>query len=219
MNPQQNRRARVSSNTILIRLLFLLLTSSATLLICLAQEEVWGLGIAQAPAIAPAQESATENPTPLQNSALLPESWARKSAITSTMPIYPEEAIRLGISGVVYIRFETSPEGEVVRIKVKPTTQPLLSKAVVDAVKDWRFSPWRGPDGLAEPVFSRLAFNFVIITGIPNVGMYSPSPHQRATECLECSNSNKEMTQWRDWDEAWSNSHVRENDSPSAKSN
>lgn len=153
----------------------------------------------------PVQEK-NDNAISVQNSALLPESWARKAALTSPMPKYPEEAIRLGISEVVYIRFETSPEGEVLRIKVRPRTDPFLSKAVADAVQKWKFKPWPGADGLVETVFSRLAFRFDITNGVPQVGLHNPGPHSRPPECLECSNSNKEMDEWRDWERIWSKS-------------
>lgn len=54
----------------------------------------------------------------VKNHALLPEGIVRKLAIESPLPIYPEEAVRQNISGVVRIRIEISAEGEVLRIKV-----------------------------------------------------------------------------------------------------
>jgi TonB family protein len=135
--------------------------------------------------------------------ALLPESWARNSAIKTVMPIYPEEAVRLGISGVVHTKFETSPEGEVLRIKVKPRTDALLAKAVSDAVRQWKFKPWPRPDGLPEGVFSRLIFRFSINADQPQVELYSLEPDMRIDECLGCSNSAREMRQWRGWKEVF----------------
>ena len=55
---------------------------------------------------------------PKKSRALLPEAVARESAITVIMPIYPEEALKRGISGTVHIKLEVSAEGEVLRIKV-----------------------------------------------------------------------------------------------------
>ena len=191
------------------RLLLLVLFCTAVLL----GMDTLVRGITRARGEPTAQERMPEGVRSGQHSALLPESWARK-ALTKIMPTYPEEAVRLGVSGVVHVRFETSPEGEVVRIKAKPQTHPLLSKAVVDAVKDWKFKPWLGVDGRIEIVFSRLAFNFVMTNGVPHVEMLNPGPRQRATECLECSSSNKEMNEWRDWEEAWSKSDAGAIDSP-----
>jgi len=115
------------------------------------------------------------------------------------MPIYPEEAAREGIAGVVRIRFETTPAGEVEIIKVKPGTDPLLRKAVVDAVKEWKFKPWPGVERLV-PVFSRLGFHFIIGKGEPRVE-YDHEP--RAAICLACTSSYKEMIEWNEWEMAW----------------
>jgi TonB family protein len=145
-----------------------------------------------------------QNDGPDREFALLPESWARKSADNMNMPIYPEECERFGRSGVVRIRFETSPSGEVLRIKVQPHTDPLLKKAVVDAVKHWRFKPWLGLFRLEVPVISRLAFDFVIEKGEPQVELYNPGAPVTGGTCLACSNSHEEMIEWQEWDDAWS---------------
>ncbi len=166
---------RKATDPVFVRLLFLLLISLATSPRCLAQN---GFG---------------------KDSALLPESWARKSAINAVMPIYPEEAAREGIAGVVRIRFETTPAGEVEIIKVKPGTDPLLRKAVIDAVKEWKFKPWPGVERLV-PVFSRLGFYFIIGKGEPRVE-YDHDP--RAAICLPCSSSRKELVEWDEWELAW----------------
>lgn len=173
---------RKATNPELAKFLFLFLMSSATPLMCLAQHE------------------------PGRDSSLRPESWARKSSVNAVMPIYPEEASRRGIAGVVRIRIETNPEGEVIRLKVKPDTDLLLRKAVVDAVKQWKFNPVLGVDRLEVPVFSRLAFHFIIKKGEPHVEMYDPGPRPPGNICLACSNSYKEMIEWKEWEEAWSKS-------------
>jgi len=117
------------------------------------------------------------------------------------MPTYPDPALREGIAGVVRIRFETNPEGDVAMIKVKPGTDPLLRKAVVDAVRQWKFARWIGADRLEVPVFSRLAFHFVIRKGEPQIEMYDPGRH--AAFCLACSSSRKELIEWNEWEVAW----------------
>ncbi len=121
-----------------------------------------------------------------KNSALLPESWARKSAANAVMPTYPNEAASQGISGIVRIRFETNPAGEVVTIKVKPGTDPLLKKAVIEAVRKWKFKPSFGVERQEVPVLSRLAFHFIVRNGEPQVEMYDPG--RRAPICLACLN-------------------------------
>jgi TonB family protein len=135
-----------------------------------------------------------------RNHALLPELTARRSAIEPVLPTYPEEAVRRNISGIIRIKIEISAEGEILRIKVKPRTNPLLTAAVADAVKQWTFKPWPGPDDTSRPVISRLTFRFTISDGQPNVAMYDPPPTS-PSECLGCYNSMMELHQWRDWEE------------------
>lgn len=161
----------------LIALAFLLLAISGPSMVCASQEQ------------------------PKKLHALLPESWARKFAIIKVMPAYPHEAVQQGVSGVVHIKFETSPEGEVLRIKVKPRTNPLLVKAVADAVKQWKFKPRLGLDGVYQPVFSRLIFHFSLSTGGPHVELYNPGPNPSDVQQLSYYNSARERREWREWDE------------------
>jgi TonB family protein len=133
--------------------------------------------------------------------AALPESWARASASTKVMPTYPDEAVRLNISGLVHIKLETNAAGEVLRIKVKPKTNSLLAQAVADAVTQWKFKPWPGPDGNHVPVFSRLTFDFRLNNQQPHVEMYDPGPLPSDIERLSYYNSAKEKREWRDWEE------------------
>jgi TonB family protein len=165
---------RKPTNLRIVKLLSLLLTVSLTPLICQAQEAG-------------------------RNFALLPESWARESSITRVMPIYPEEAVRHGISGVVHIKFETNSEGEVVRVKVKPGTDPLLAKSVAEAVKRWAFKTRPGPDGTPQPVISRLIFSFILNTDETRVEPYNPGPHAKDVQHIGYYNSAKEMREWREW--------------------
>lgn len=136
----------------------------------------------------------------VRNHALLPEITARKSAIEPVLPIYPDEAVQRGIFGVVRIMLEISAQGEVLRIKVKPRTNPLLKAAVVEAVERWKFRPWLGPDGTGEAVITRLAFRFDMTDGEAHAGMYDPlGPSE--IDCLGCSNSMLELRLWREWEE------------------
>lgn len=131
-----------------------------------------------------------------KNFSLLPESWAREAAVRTVAPDYPTAAIQRGISGVVHIKFETNTDGEVVRIKVKPHTEPLLAKAVAAAVKQWKFKARQGPEGSAKPVLSRLIFRFTLDAAEPKVGLFEPGPHPPDVQHLGYYNSAKEMREW-----------------------
>lgn len=57
-------------------------------------------------------------------------------------PVYPFKAKRLGISGAVTVTFRVGTDGGVSQIKiVKATPEGIFEKAVIDAVKRWRFKP------------------------------------------------------------------------------
>lgn len=135
----------------------------------------------------------------MRNYSLLPEGVIRKSAIEAPLPIYPAAAIERNISGIVRIRLTISAEGKVEKIKVKPRTNPILTRAVADAVRQWTFEPWIGPGYLPRAALGRLAFRFEITDGEGHVSMYDPQPEE--IECLGCSNSGFEFRQWREWPE------------------
>jgi TonB family protein len=157
---------------------------------------------------------ASQQDTSTKLNTLLPESSARKSAIKMVMPAYPEDAVRSRISGLIHIKLQISPGGDVLRIKVKPRTNPLLKQAVADAVKQWKFRSWHGANDISVAVISRLIFRFSLTDTESTVEMYTPKPDTRIDECLGCSNDARELREWREWEEIWSS----EEDSGSAPS-
>lgn len=80
---------------------------------------------------------------------LLPELTARKSATKTVMPTYPEDAVRAGISGLVHVKLQISRDGEVLRIKVKPRTNPLLRRALQMPSNSGRLN--RGMEQMTSP--------------------------------------------------------------------
>jgi len=63
--------------------------------------------------------------------------------ISDVKPVYPEEALKQGIQGLVLVEATTDEKGNVVAVKVLPgkNPQPLLEEAAVTAVKQWKFAP------------------------------------------------------------------------------
>jgi TonB family protein len=61
--------------------------------------------------------------------------------ITKVDPIYPEEARKQGISGVVILSVRSDEEGNIVGVKIVKSPHELLSKASVEAVKQWKYEP------------------------------------------------------------------------------
>jgi len=56
-------------------------------------------------------------------------------------PIYPEEARKEGISGVVILIVRSDEHGDIVGAKISKSPHELLSKASVEAVKQWKYEP------------------------------------------------------------------------------
>jgi TonB family protein len=74
--------------------------------------------------------------TPIQVAGDIQES----KLIFRVEPVYPEEAKRLGLNGIVKLRVLLNEEGQVDRI-VAQAGHPMLIRAAFDAVTKWRYSP------------------------------------------------------------------------------
>lgn len=147
----------------------------------------------------------------------LPEWWglyteaqARWDAITTVMPEYPKKAIQQGITGVVQVKIANDKQGRVAKIKIQPRVDPLLTKAVVNAVKQWMFKPQPDPKGSDRYHLSRLTFKFFITYGEGHVEMYtSPPGEERIGERLNDADSAKEVSEWNEWEQVWERSDDR----------
>jgi TonB family protein len=64
----------------------------------------------------------------------------QKNLVYSVTPLYPEVARKAGIEGNVVLRANISAEGLVADLKVL-SGPPVLARAAVDAVKQWRYNP------------------------------------------------------------------------------
>jgi TonB family protein len=56
-------------------------------------------------------------------------------------PVYPEEARKEGISGEVLLSVRSDEKGNIVGVKILKSPHKLLSKASVEAVKQWKYQP------------------------------------------------------------------------------
>jgi len=82
-------------------------------------------------------------------------------------PEYPAEAKKQGIQGTVILDAMINEKGEVIEIKpqtdkekVKEQPDPLLAKAAIDAVKQWKYEPYRDESGKVQPVRFSVTINF-----------------------------------------------------------
>jgi TonB family protein len=97
----------------------------------------------------------------------------RHQAITTPMPEYPEEAIAKNAQGLVDVAVLFDEEGKFKGMKVLESPNPMLSKAVEKALKDWTVrvgynSPY-AETRLPLRTFGELRFRFVIAAGVARV--------------------------------------------------
>jgi protein TonB len=73
-------------------------------------------------------------------------------------PDYPQIAINAKVEGVVILEATVGTDGAVRHVRVLRSS-PLLDKAAVDAVKQWRYSPLQ-LNGRAEPFILTVTVSF-----------------------------------------------------------
>jgi TonB family protein len=74
-------------------------------------------------------------------------------------PIYPEEARKEKISGIVLLDVTINEEGKVSAVKTKESAHPSLEKAAIDAVKQWEYVPMQ-MNGKSVAVITTITINF-----------------------------------------------------------
>jgi TonB family protein len=62
-------------------------------------------------------------------------------AVAMVRPVYPEKARKAGIEGVVILSARANEKGNVEEVMVLNSPDPILNKAAVDAVKQWKYEP------------------------------------------------------------------------------
>jgi TonB family protein len=134
-------------------------------------------------------------------SGFYPESYARKAAINTAMPIYPLDAVQRGITGVVQVKIAIDDQGKVAKIRIHPAIDPSLKSAIADAVDKWTF---RLRPELVVPgrnSLTRLTFQFSIKGDEPRVEFYQPGPGAKDSEHLGYWDGYRELRDWKKWEE------------------
>jgi TonB family protein len=74
---------------------------------------------------------------------MVDDEWTRPEPDGGNLsPVYPEDARRKGLEGVVVLRYLITRDGRVTRIKVVSGREPFVSAALA-AVRTWRYQPGR----------------------------------------------------------------------------
>lgn len=90
-------------------------------------------------------------------------------------PVYPAEAKEKRIQGPVVLEALINEKGEVVDVKaesdkamlekekVTEPFDPLLTKAAIDAVKQWKYEPYKDASGKVQPVRFSVVIRFKLM--------------------------------------------------------
>ncbi len=71
----------------------------------------------------------------------VPDRDQEKKLIKRVEPVYPENAQFIPVHGPVILEVVANEKGEVVGAKIVKGGNPVVQKPVLDAVKQWRYSP------------------------------------------------------------------------------
>ena len=123
------------------------------------------------PAPLPSQPVAALEPPPTISAPTVetrrPDPPAASAAVVTSavirqrrIPAYPAALANEGIEGQVIAVFYVGAGGKPDDVRIERSPHPLLSQAVVDALKGWRFDPARAADGSAVRTRMRLPFSF-----------------------------------------------------------
>jgi protein TonB len=61
--------------------------------------------------------------------------------IKKVQPAYPPNALRMRLEGAVQIQATIGKSGNIAAVKIL-SGEPILAKAAVDAVKQWKYKPY-----------------------------------------------------------------------------
>ncbi|HZQ23038.1 MAG TPA: energy transducer TonB [Terriglobales bacterium] len=84
-----------------------------------------------------------------QPRALAQQDDAPRKVVSRVLPVYPELARRMNISGTVRLQVTIAPNGRLKSAQVVGG-HPVLAKAATDAVEKWKWEP--GPHETTEAV-------------------------------------------------------------------
>src|SRR6202040_3412128 len=103
-------------------------------------------------------------PDPAQNKervVRVDEDGIRKSASKSTMPEYPDDAVKDRKQGVAVAELQYDGKGDVTEATILEAPASIIGQAVINAIKQWKFKP---STYKSEPISVRgkLTFYFVL---------------------------------------------------------
>lgn len=89
--------------------------------------------------------------------------------INKVDPVYPKLARRARVEGVVILNVRTDEDGRVDQVKVANSNDPFLTRAAIEAVKQWRYQPFYSK-GIRYPILFTVTVRFQLSHGEDDKG-------------------------------------------------
>ena len=103
-------------------------------------------------------QAAPTAPTPVLKTVKVSQGVSQGLVLKRVAPDYPAQARQLRIEGTVQLEATISKDGSVKNLKVT-SGHPILARAAVDAVKQWKYKPYL-LNGQAVEIDTQIAVNF-----------------------------------------------------------
>jgi len=84
---------------------------------------------------------------------------AAPKPVSRVMPIYPAQALKQRVRGIVVLRVLVDETGRPADVRVEQGARDDLNQAAIEAARQWRFEPGR-KDGHAVKAYARVRFPF-----------------------------------------------------------
>ena len=84
---------------------------------------------------------------------------SKPKIVKKVKPVYPEEAVKKRIEGVVSLEALIDKNGKVKDVRMVRSPDPLLTAAAEEALKQWVYEPYSGRGGCSEALFT-VTMNF-----------------------------------------------------------
>jgi TonB family protein len=120
--------------------------------------EIAGIPSAQSGAGLPNLVNSSTEPAPVLAAMSVSQGVSQGLIIKKVSPSYPANALRLRIEGQVELLATVSKKGDIATIKVL-SGDPNLTRAAVDAVKQWKYKPYL-LDGAPVEIQTQVTVNF-----------------------------------------------------------
>lgn len=78
----------------------------------------------------------------------------RPKIIRKVNPVYPDEARKKGLQGMVVVEAVLGKDGRVKAARLVSSPEPLLAQAALEAVKKWEYEPYVSAKGCQELLFT-----------------------------------------------------------------